>query len=176
MTASPVPLRAPGLVLGAGLGGFVDGILIHQVLQWHHMLTSTDRDRVGVPYYPRDTVHGLEMNTLWDGLFHTLTWLLVLGGLALLYARVQHARGRVWTARALWGWVLAGWGVFNLVEGLVDHQLLGIHHVRSGAHEVAWDLGFLALGALLVAGGWLLQRGATYADPAVPAAPTRVAR
>ena len=70
------------------------------------------------------------------------------------------------------GGLLAGWGGFNVVEGLVDHQLLGIHHVRSGAHEVAWDLGFLALGALLVAGGWLLQRGASYVDPVrAPATP-----
>ena len=157
-------LTAPGLLLGAGLGGFVDGILIHQVLQWHHMLTSTDTDNIGVPYYPDTTVHGLEINTLWDGFFHTATWLLVLGGLALLYSRVQHSRGRVWTSRALWGWVLAGWGVFNLVEGVVDHHLLGIHHVRSGPHQTWWDLGFLALGALLLVGGWLLQRGARVHD------------
>ena len=80
-------LTAPGLLLGAGLGGFVDGILIHQVLQWHHMLTSTDTDNIGVRYYPDTTVHGLEINTLWDGFFHTATWLLVLVGLALLYSR-----------------------------------------------------------------------------------------
>jgi uncharacterized membrane protein len=32
--------RAPGILLGIGLGGFVDGIVLHQILQWHHMLTS----------------------------------------------------------------------------------------------------------------------------------------
>jgi hypothetical protein len=26
--------------MGVGLGGFVDGILLHQILQWHHMLTG----------------------------------------------------------------------------------------------------------------------------------------
>ena len=48
------------------------------------------------------------------------------------------------------GLLLAGWGVFNLVEGLVDHQLLGIHHVRDdiGA-PLGWDLAFLALGVVL---------------------------
>jgi uncharacterized membrane protein len=57
------------------------------------------------------------------------------------------------------GLVLAGWGIFNLVEGLVDHQLLGVHHVRDdlGA-PLSWDLGFLASGVLLVAGGWLIHR------------------
>jgi uncharacterized membrane protein len=166
----PRSLATPGIVLGVGLGGFVDGILLHQLLQWHHMLTSTNTDHLGVRYYPNDTVHGLEINTVWDGLFHTFTWLMVLTGLALLYARVQHSRGRVWTARALWGWVLVGWGVFNLVEGVIDHHVLGIHHVRSGEHQLWWDLGFLALGALLVAGGWVVQRGATYVDAAAPPA------
>jgi uncharacterized membrane protein len=56
------------------------------------------------------------------------------------------------------GLVLAGWGVFNVVEGLIDHQLLGVHHVRDdlGA-PLSWDIGFLVLGALLVVGGWLLH-------------------
>lgn len=160
----PRRLTPAGIVLGIGLGGFVDGIVLHQLLQWHHMLTSTDTDRLGVKYYPQDTVHGLEINTVWDGLFHTFTWVMVLVGLAMLYSRVQHSRGRVWSSRVLWGWVLVGWGLFNVVEGLVDHQILGIHHVRSGAHQTAWDIGFLVLGALLIAGGWLLQRGATFTD------------
>ncbi|MQY06492.1 DUF2243 domain-containing protein [Actinomadura macrotermitis] len=155
-------LRLPGVLLGVGLGGFVDGILLHQVLQWHHMLTSTDSDNIGVKYYPADTVPGLQMNTLWDGIFHVVCWLAVLSGLGVLYARVTRDRRRVWTSRALWGWVLAGWGLFNLVEGVVDHHLLGIHHVRSGPGQVWWDVAFLVLGALLVAGGWLLQRGAPH--------------
>ncbi|WP_067430681.1 DUF2243 domain-containing protein [Nocardioides jensenii] len=165
-TREPRSLATPGIVLGVGLGGFVDGILLHQLLQWHHMLTSTDSDNIGVRYYPDSTVHGLEINTVWDGLFHTFTWVMVLVGLALLYSRVQQSRGRVWKSRALWGWVLVGWGVFNLVEGIVDHHILGIHHVRSGDNQIWWDLGFLALGALLVIGGWLLQRGASYYDTA----------
>ncbi len=153
-------LTLPGTILGIGLGGFVDGIVLHQLLQWHHMLTSTDSDNVGIAYYPDSTVHGLKVNTVWDGVFHTFTWLAVLGGLALLYGRVTRARGRVWAARALWGWILVGWGLFNLVEGVIDHHILRIHHVRSGDYQTWWDLGFLAFGAALVAGGWALQRGA----------------
>ncbi|NHC47182.1 DUF2243 domain-containing protein [Motilibacter aurantiacus] len=153
----------PGVVLGIGLGGFVDGILLHQILQWHHLLTSTDTDNIGVRYYPPDTVHGLEINTLWDGIFHAFTWLAVLVGLALLYSRVT-VRARTWASRALWGWVLVGWGVFNLVEGIVDHHILGIHHVRAGEHQTLYDLGFLALGVLLVVAGWLLQRSAPVVD------------
>jgi uncharacterized membrane protein len=153
-------LRLPGILLGVGLGGFVDGIVLHQVLQWHHMLTSTDSDHIGLPFYPADTVAGLKVNTLWDGLFHVLAWVAVLVGLILLYSRVRGTQPRIWSWRALWGWLLAGWGLFDLVEGLVDHQILGIHHVRSGPHQLWYDIGFLIFGAALVAGGYLLQRSA----------------
>ncbi|GAB3963239.1 DUF2243 domain-containing protein [Plantactinospora veratri] len=171
--ATPASLRLPGIVLGVGLGGFVDGILLHQLLQWHHLLSSTNTDNVGVRYYDPKTVPGLEMNTLWDGIFHAVCWLAVLIGLAILYSRVTHHRRRVWTSRVLWGWILVGWGLFNLVEGILDHHILGIHHVYPGPDQLWWDIAFLVLGALLVAGGWLLQRGGRSFDPAPgPDAPT----
>ena len=66
---------AAGLLFGLGLGGFFDGILLHQVLQWHHMLTSAG--------YPPDSVQNLQVNTLWDGFFHLSTYLCVLLGLLL---------------------------------------------------------------------------------------------
>ena len=50
-------------LFGVGLGGFVDGTVIHQLLQWHHMLTDTDA-------HPATMIAGLEANTLADGLFH----------------------------------------------------------------------------------------------------------
>jgi uncharacterized membrane protein len=153
-------LTLPAILLGVGLGGFLDGILLHQLLQWHHMLTSTDTDRIGIKYYPANTVPGLRMNTVWDGVFHTVTWLCVLTGLGLLYSRVTTGRARMWGSRALWGWILVGWGLFNLVEGIVDHQILGIHHVHGGPDQLWWDMAFLLLGAVLVGLGWLLQRGA----------------
>jgi uncharacterized membrane protein len=70
--------RLPGLFLGIGLGGFVDGIVLHQILQWHHMLTSEGD-------YPKTTVSGLETNTLWDGLFHAATWIAVAIGVWVLW-------------------------------------------------------------------------------------------
>lgn len=167
-TAKPASIQLPGVMLGVGMGGFVDGILLHQLLQWHHMLSSTNEDHIGLKYYNPHTVSGLEMNTLWDGIFHTLCWLAVLLGLAVLYSRVAHNRRRVWTSRVLWGWMLVGWGLFNLVEGVLDHHILGIHHVYAGDGQVWWDIGFLVLGALLVAGGFLLQRSGRPFDPNAP--------
>ncbi|WP_309108779.1 DUF2243 domain-containing protein [Arthrobacter sp.] len=151
-------IRLPGILLGIGLGGFVDGIVLHQILQWHHMLSSADTANIPVGAHPVDTVEGLEMNTLWDGLFHSFTWLAVVVGLAMLYSRVAKAGVRVWASRVLWGWVLVGWGAFNLVEGVVNHHVLAIHHVISGPWQTVADLLFLLFGAILVLTGWLLQR------------------
>ena len=141
--------RAPALLLGLGLGGFIDGILLHQVLQWHHMLTSTSGR-------PMTTVAGLEANTFADGLFHLATWICVAAGSALLYRHWRDGRLAP-PRRAQLGLVLTGWSLFNLVEGLIDHQLLGIHHVRDDlGGPLEWDLAFLALGAGLLLTGWAL--------------------
>jgi len=143
--------RAPGLLLGIGLGGFVDGILLHQILQWHHMLTGTGDQ-------PMTTVAGLEVNTLVDGLFHSVTWLFVAVGLWLMVRAWQAGQlAPAW--RVQLGLLLVGWGGFNVVEGLIDHQLLGIHHVRDDlGGPLGWDLAFLASGVALSAAGWSLTR------------------
>lgn len=58
-----------GIFFGLGLGGFFDGIVLHQILQWHHMLTSAG--------YPANTLDNLEFNIVWDGIFHASTYLFV---------------------------------------------------------------------------------------------------
>jgi uncharacterized membrane protein len=143
-------ITGPAVLLGIGLGGLFDGIVLHQILQWHHMLTSHGD-------FPATTVRGLEVNTLWDGLFHAATYVVVTVGLFMLWDRVRWG-GIAWSWRALTGWMLVGWGSFNLVEGVVDHHILQIHHVRSGPNELAWDLAFLGLGAVLFAIGWSVGR------------------
>ena len=144
----------PSFVLGLGLGGFIDGILLHQVLQWHHLLTG---DTGGEPI---DTVAGLEANTLADGFFHLATWAFV-GAATVLTVRAWQEGRLAPPWRAHLGLALAGWGAFNVVEGLIDHQILGIHHVRDDlGGPLGWDLAFLALGVLLVAGGLALERSA----------------
>ena len=52
--------------------------------------------------------------------------------------------------------MLAGFGLFNLVDGLIDHHLLQLHHVNESAPPdqwFAWDLGFLLWGAAMLLGG-----------------------
>jgi len=147
----PRPPRLPAFLLGMGLGGFIDGIVFHQILQWHHLLTDTGN-------HSSSTVAGLESNTLADGFFHLATWALVAGATTLTVRAWR--RGELappW--RLHLGMLLAGWGVFNLVEGVVDHHLLGIHHVRDDlGGPLGWDIAFLALGAALIVAGLALAR------------------
>jgi uncharacterized membrane protein len=76
ITAIPTSRHFPGIFFGLGLGGFFDGIVLHQVLQWHHMLSGS---------YPVNTIENLELNTRWDGVFHSTPYLFVLIGLFLLW-------------------------------------------------------------------------------------------
>ena len=142
-------LVAAGILIGAGLlAGFVDGILLHEILQWHHMVTSVR---------PATNLSNLEANTLADGLFHLGTWTLTVIGGVLLW----RAGGRddvPLSPKIFGGSLLFGAGLFNFIEGIIDHQILGIHHVKPGPNQLAWDIGFLIFGAGLALVGWILLR------------------
>ncbi len=145
----------PTVLLGIGLGGFFDGIVLHQILQWHHVLSA---------HVPADSLANLELNTWADGLFHGATWVFTSLGLALLWGAVRRGAALGWNR--LIGGLLAGWGGFNLVEGLIDHHILQLHHVRPGPDELLYDLGFLIWGAvMLLAGVILLGRDGARSSP-----------
>lgn len=141
-------LIAGATLLGIGLGGFVDGIVFHQILQWHHMLSS-----IVAP----DDLASMQYNMAWDGVFHAFTWVLTVVGLGLLWRAGQRA-DVPWSSRTFAGSLLFGWGLFNLLEGLINHHIVQIHHVRPGPNELWWDIGFLGVGLVLVAVGWSLIR------------------
>ena len=144
------------VLLGLGIGGFFDGIVLHQILQWHHMFTA----RV-----PATTLGNLELNTVGDGLFHAATYLSTITGLALVWSAARTPSAR-YSNKLFFGGLLAGWGTFNVVEGVVDHHLLQIHHVRPGPGQLAFDLGFLAWGAAMLVVGLLLLRAGDRATAA----------
>ena len=93
-----------------------------------------------------------------DGFFHVGTWMVVVGASIVTVALWRQRRlAPSWSFHL--GGVLTGWGLFNLVEGLVDHQLLGVHHVRDDlGGPLGWDLCFLGFAVLLIGAGWVLMR------------------
>lgn len=151
----PLPRMAPGLGwagiwLGLALGGFFDGIMLHQVLQWHHMLSAADNP----------DLTGLRLNIIADGLFHAATWMLALLGLIQLW-RARYDLADLRRPTPFVGAILAGAGLFNLLEGTINHHLLGLHHVNETVPPSqwwAWDLAFLASGAALLTLGWWMAR------------------
>ncbi len=150
------PLLSAALLLGVGLGGFFDGIVFHQILQLHHMLTTRT---------PADTVVAIEVNMFWDGLFHAFTWTVTLAGVVLLW-RALADRQAPRPPRTFAGGMLLGAGLFNLVEGVIDHHVLDLHRVVQTATHPWWDLAFLASGVLLIAlGGWLVGADGARREP-----------
>jgi uncharacterized membrane protein len=133
-------------MLGIGMGGFLDGILLHQIFQWHNMLSTV---------LPPATLEAMHTNMLWDGLFHGVVWMATLVGIFMIWS--EGRRASVFPpAGWLIGLMLMGWGSFNLIEGTVNHHVLGIHHVREWGPNPGWDYGFLLSGPLLFGVGWFL--------------------
>jgi uncharacterized membrane protein len=155
------PLIAAGTLLGIGMGGFVDGILFHQILQLHSMVSN----RV-----PRDTLVNEQINMFWDGMFHAFTWCAVAFGIVMLWRAVTRG-GVILSGKALCGSSIFGWGLFNLVEGTIDHEILQLHHVYQNGSHLLWDMVFLASGVVLIGVGLVTIRSAFLAaDRAMPVA------
>ena len=118
--------------------------MLQQVLQWHHMVSAK---------VPLDTLQDLELNTLGEGLFHVASWIVTVVGVFAV-ATAYHAR------------TTAGGGRTNVVEGVVNHHLLGLHHGRPGPDAFLYDVAFLLWGtAMLVAGTWLVRSASRATDP-----------
>lgn len=146
---SPVPLTTASTVLGVGLGGFVDGIVLHQILQTHEMLSN----KIAATNYI-----GKSVNMFWDGIFHLFCLIVVIIGVILLWKIMKRndvdRSGKLFVAG-----LLSGWGIFNLVEGIIDHQILKLHNVVefSTNHSIGNYI-FLIASLILLMIGWILFR------------------
>ena len=151
------PAFAAG-VLGFALGGFFDGIMLHQVLQWHHFLSLV----------PGGALRDIRAQILADGLFHVAVYAVAALGLWLLW----RARGGLAAAdgRRLLGAALLGFGAWQAVDVAGFHWVAGIHRIRVDVPDpLLWDLGWLAAVGLppLLAGLWL-RRSAAGGPPSAP--------
>lgn len=136
-------------LLGFSLGGFFDGILLHQVLQWHHLLSGVSGEAF------RD----IRVQILADGLFHVLMYVLAFVGVWLLW-RARRAPSVPGTDRRLFANALLGFGVWHILDSVLSHWLLGIHRIRMDVdNPLFWDLlWFFVFGVLFIGLGWWLRR------------------
>ncbi|ABM34110.1 DUF2243 domain-containing protein [Paracidovorax citrulli] len=144
------PLAWAGGCIGFSLGGFFDGILLHQILQWHHLLS-----RVRSP-----VLENIRLQILADGLFHALMYVIAAVGIWKLWkSRALCALPRA--DRTLWGHALMGFGLWHLLDAVLSHWVLGLHRVRDAAEiPLLWDVGWLAVfGLLPLWFGWRARRG-----------------
>jgi len=125
------------------LAGLFDGIVFHQVLQWHHMLSA---------WHPPNSVHNLELNTQADGWFHVAVYATLVAGAAMLMSATARLTTRP-SRRIMVAGLLIGFGGFNVLEGVVDHHVLGVHHVREGSTAHVYDAGFLIVSVIVLAVG-----------------------
>lgn len=152
--ASAIPaLRSlgwAGFLLGFGLGGFFDGILLHQVLQWHHLLSLV----------PGEPFRDIKVQILADGLFHVLMYVIVALGLWKLW-KVRAAAGANEGDRHLLASAAFGFGIWNVVDAALFHWVLGIHRIRIDVdNPLFWDLlWFFVFGIAFIALAWWLRRG-----------------
>jgi uncharacterized membrane protein len=133
-------------LLGIGLGGFLDGIVLHQLLQVHNMLTGVR---------PADSLVNAEINMFWDGLVHLQCWLFTVAGVFMLTSTVDTRREL--RTRDLVGGMFIGWGVLNIADGVINHFIFGLHHFLERHGLTFWDFLFVGSGVLLIFSGQLLR-------------------
>ncbi|WP_173087500.1 DUF2243 domain-containing protein [Devosia sp. 1635] len=140
-----------GFAIGFGLGGFFDGILLHQVLQWHHLLSGLEQAR-----------QDLRVLVMTDGLFHLLMYIVTAIGLWLLW-RSRQAFAEPGADRLLLAMALLGFGTWHIIDAVLSHWLLGIHRIRMDVdNPLFWDLLWLAIfGIVPFVAGLLLRRRPT---------------
>lgn len=124
-------------LFGIGMIGMLDGIIFHQILQWHSVNMHADR------------FHQI----MSDGFFHLfVTGIIFISGILLW-------RGNsIGTSKYFWGSFFLGAGTFNLIEGIVNHHLLQIHHVKPGPEQLLYDVFYDGFALVLIIIGWLLVR------------------
>jgi len=160
-------LARAGFILGVALGGFFDGILLHQVLQWHHLLSLVEGEAL------RD----IRNQILADGAFHVAMYGVAAAGLWLLW------RGRAGFAGSgsdlrLLGSAVLGFSVWQFADVVLFHWILGIHRIRVDvSNPLVWDIGWMMVFGVpaLILALWLIRRAGQGGPPGTTRRPAAVA-
>lgn len=131
---------------GFGFSGLIDVLIIHHILQWHHLLSGI---------YPINTLNGLRTNIFADGLF-SIGMILIAGIGAGLVWRSERRTEDVLPIRPIAGAAVIGLGIFDLYDAIVDHAILGLHQPLSqgGQYNPHWAV----VSILIILGGLYIYR------------------
>lgn len=123
-----------GILFGFGVIAFIDEVVFHQLLHWHH-------------FYDKSTTSA---GLVSDGLFHAFSFFATIGS-SFMLADLRR-RDTFWLYRWIGG-ILLGAGSFQLYDGIIQHKLMRLHQIRYNVeiapYDWVWNLAALAL---LIAG------------------------
>jgi len=147
---NPLPVTSAAVTIGIGLGGFFDGVVFHQILQWHNLVSNS---------VPQLTPAAHNVNMFWDGMFHFLMLPVTISGVFFL-VRLDSRNDVNLTKKLLTGGMLAGWGIFNIVEGTICHYVFQMHNVRENVINSDLYNGVFMLASFLIlaAGSYMLRQ------------------
>lgn len=139
-----------GFLFGVGTVAFLDEVVFHQLLHWHH-------------FYDKSTT---AVGLVSDGLFHAFSWFATIGGLFML---ADLRRRGVFRLAEWCGGLLLGAGAFQLYDGIIQHKIMRIHQIRYNVDPLPYDLVWNgSAAAMLLAGIFMLiraRRGRAGASP-----------
>ncbi|MER2108991.1 MAG: DUF2243 domain-containing protein [Solibacillus sp.] len=128
-----------GVLFGLGLIAFVDEVVFHQLLRWHH-------------FYDKSTT---DIGLISDGLFHAFSWFATVAGL-FLFADLRRKKG-FWFKRWLAG-MLVGVGGFQLYDGIIQHKIMRLHQIRYVDNVLLYDVVWNVIAAMILIAGIVLMR------------------
>ena len=123
-----------GVLFGVGYIAFVDEMVFHQLLRWHH-------------FYDKSTT---DIGLISDGLFHAFSWFATVGGL-FLFADLRR-RNAFWLKRWMGG-VFFGAGLFQLYDGIIQHKFMLLHQIRYVENVILYDIVWNGLALIMIING-----------------------
>ncbi|ENH98198.1 hypothetical protein J416_01849 [Gracilibacillus halophilus YIM-C55.5] len=132
-----------GFLFGIGFAAFIDEAVFHQLLGWHH-------------FYDKSTT---TVGLISDGIFHAFSWFATIGGL-FLFADLR--RRREFVMKKWWGFVLVGYGFFQLYDGIIHHKLMRVHQIRYVENVWVYDLFWNLIAIILLVFGSYLVGSTVY--------------
>lgn len=128
-----------GLFWGLGFVAFLDEMVFHQLLHWHH-------------FYDKSTT---SIGLISDGLFHAFSWFATV---ASLFMVADLRRKNAWNKKRWISAALIGAGGFNLYDGIIQHKIFKIHQIRYNVEIIYYDIVWNGLAAIILMIGILLLK------------------